>query len=104
MSAALSQQYRGCATAGKGTTLVEEMSLSQIPRAAQVAMGMLCSRRGLFGAGERALRFALTAPAPECLSESELEPALRLALDLELEALLELDEEPDCGDEDELAA
>ena len=66
-------------------------------------MGMLCSRRGFFGAGERALRFALRAPAPEGVSESELEPALRLALELELEALQELDEEPDC-DEDELAA
>ena len=66
--------------------------------------GMLWSRPGFFGAWEPALRFALRAPAPEGVSESELEPALRLALELELEALLELDEEPDCDDEDELAA
>ena len=57
--------------------------------------GMFCSRRGVFGAGERALQFALRAPAPDGVSESELEHALRLALELELEALQELDEEPD---------
>ena len=36
------------------------------------------------------------------MSESELEHALRLALELELEALLELDEKPGCNDEEEL--
>ena len=66
--------------------------------------GMLCSRPGFFGAWEPALRFALRAPAPEGVSESELEHALRLALELELEALLELDEKPGCDDEEELAA
>ena len=67
-------------------------------------MGMLCSQRGFFGAWEPALRFALRAPAPESISESGLEHALNMAIELELEALRELDEEPDCDDEDELAA
>ena len=65
---------------------------------------MLYSRRGFFGAWEPALRFALRAPATEGMSEGELEPALRLAPDLEPEAMLELDEEPDCDDEDDVAA
>ena len=43
-------------------------------------------------------------PAPEGVSGSELEPALRLALELDLEARLELDEAPDCDDEDEFTA
>ena len=50
---------------------------------------------------EPALRFALRAP--EDVNESELEPALRLAFEPELEVLLELDEDPDCDEEDELA-
>ena len=67
-------------------------------------MGMLCSRRRFFGACKPAPRFALRAPAPEGVSVSEFEHALRLALELELGALLELDEEPECDDEDKPAA